>query len=90
MILRIKMAFNPLVVILKKNKLIEPNYIDWKKNLDIVLTAEEYNFVLTKVCPQQPSEGATNEEIQAYQKWKKANEVTLCYILASMSNILQH
>ena len=56
------MTFNPLVVILKENKLIEPNYIDWKRNLDIVLIAEEYKFVLTEVCPQQPSEGATDEE----------------------------
>ena len=43
------MTFNPLVVILKKKTLIGPNYIDWKRNLDIVLTAEEYKFVLTEV-----------------------------------------
>ena len=66
MILRIKMAFNPLVVILKENKLIGPNYIDWKRNLDIVLTAEEYKFVLTEVCPPEPGEGATDEETRAY------------------------
>ena len=46
------MAFNPLAVILKENKLIGPNYIYWKRNLDIVLTAEEYKFMLTEVCPQ--------------------------------------
>ena len=56
------MAFNPLAVILKENKLIRPNYIDWKRNLDIVLTAEEYKFVLTEVCSQQTSEEATDEE----------------------------
>ena len=44
-------SFNPLFVILKENKLTSPNYIDWKKNLNIVLTAEEYKFVLTDVCP---------------------------------------
>ena len=27
-VLKIKMAFNPLVIILKENKLIGPNYID--------------------------------------------------------------
>ena len=47
MILRIKIAFNSLVVILKENKLIEPNCIDWKRYLDIVLTMEEYKFVLS-------------------------------------------
>ena len=40
-------SFNPLAIILKENKLTEPNYIDSKMNLDIVLTAEEYKFVLT-------------------------------------------
>ena len=36
------MAFNPLDIILKENKLDGTNYIDWKRNLDIVLTAEDY------------------------------------------------
>ncbi|XP_057490937.1 uncharacterized protein LOC130776700 [Actinidia eriantha] len=59
-------------------------------NLDIVLTVEEYKFVLTEVCPQQLGEGATDEETQAYQKCKKVDEMMQCYILASVSNVLQH
>ena len=43
------MTFNPLAIILKENKLIGPNYIDGKRNLNIVLTADEYKFVLTDV-----------------------------------------
>ena len=62
-------SFNPLVVILKENKLTGPNYIDWKRNLDIVLIAEEYKFLLTQDCPMQPHEGATDEETQAHRKW---------------------
>ncbi|XP_057954095.1 uncharacterized protein LOC131148409 [Malania oleifera] len=84
------MVFNPLVVILKENKLVEPNYIDWKRNLNIILTVEEYKYVLVEVCPQKPSERATDEETQAYRKWIKADEMVRCYILASMSNVLQH
>ncbi|XP_057953944.1 uncharacterized protein LOC131148234 [Malania oleifera] len=83
------MAFNPLVIILKENKLVGPNYIDWKRNLNIVLTTKKYKCVLVKVCPQKPSEGATNEETQAYRKWIKADKILRCYILASMSNVLQ-
>jgi hypothetical protein len=83
-------SFNPLAVILKENKLTGPNYIDWKRNLDIVLTAEEYKFVLYEICPEQPGEGATEQETQAYRKWIKADEMARCYILASMSNVLQH
>ncbi|XP_057953940.1 uncharacterized protein LOC131148231 [Malania oleifera] len=42
------MAFNPLAILLKENKLVGPNYIDWKRNLDIVLTAKEYKCVLVE------------------------------------------
>ncbi|XP_057950969.1 uncharacterized protein LOC131145802 [Malania oleifera] len=42
------MAFNPLVVILKEKKLVGRNYIDWKRNLDIVLTAKEYKHLLAE------------------------------------------
>ena len=44
-------SFNPLFIILKENKLIGPNYINQKRNLNLVLIAEEYKFVLTNVCP---------------------------------------
>ncbi|XP_057982385.1 uncharacterized protein LOC131167607 [Malania oleifera] len=57
--------------------------------MDIVLTTEEYKYVLVEVCQQKPGERATDEETQAYRKWIKADEMVQCYILASMSNILQ-
>ena len=84
------MAFNPLAVILKENKLDGTNYIDWKRNLDIVLIAEDYKFVLTDLCLPKPHEGATEQEAKPYKNWVKADEMSWCYILASMSNILQH
>ena len=43
-------SFNPLVFILKENKLTGPNYIDWKRNLNLVLTAQEYKSVLTNIA----------------------------------------
>ncbi|KAG8634407.1 hypothetical protein MANES_17G029910v8 [Manihot esculenta] len=73
-------SFNLLANILTQNKLEGPNYVDWKTNLDILLTAEEYKFVLSQVCPEKPSEGASEE----------ADEMVRCYILTSMSNVLQH
>ncbi|KAG8661844.1 hypothetical protein MANES_01G044150v8 [Manihot esculenta] len=51
---------------------------------------EEYKFVLSDVCPKKPSEGASEEVTKAYQKWVKADEKARCYIMASMSNVLQH
>nr|XP_018628024.1 uncharacterized protein LOC108946039 [Nicotiana tomentosiformis] len=59
-------------------------------NLDIDLTAESYKFVITEEYPQKPDEDATDDQVKAYDKWVKADEMTRCYILASMANILQH
>ena len=58
--------------------------------MNIVLTAEEYKYVLIEACPPEPGERETNEETQAYRKWKKTDKVARYYILASMSNVLQH
>ena len=42
------------------------------------------------MCPPPPDSDSSKEEVEAYQKWRKVDEMTQCYILASMSNILQH
>ena len=55
-------SFSPLVTILNQNKLTRSNYIDWKRNLDIVLTAKEHKYVLTQPCPSFPSLDALPEE----------------------------
>nr|XP_016514473.1 PREDICTED: uncharacterized protein LOC107831238 [Nicotiana tabacum] len=83
-------SFNPLTSILNQNKLEGPNYVDWKRNLDIVLTAESYKFVITEECPEKPDEDATDDQVKAYDKWVKVDEMIRCYILASMANVLQH
>ena len=65
------------------------NYVDWKRNLDIVLTAENHKMVLTKPCPMDPIEESDPADKEAYASWKRSDEVARCYILASMSNVLQ-
>lgn len=47
-----KDSFSPLMSILHENKLTGPNYVDWKRNLDILLTAENYKYVLIENCPK--------------------------------------
>ncbi|XP_042051502.1 uncharacterized protein LOC121796788 [Salvia splendens] len=79
------MSFNPLSAILKEHKLEGHNYIVWKQNLDIVLTAEEYKYVLTTECPPEPAANASAAVKETYRKWCKANEMAKCYMLASMS-----
>ena len=75
--------------ILKDNKLTGTNYVDWKRNLNLVLTVEDCAFVLTEICPSPPDSISTLEEDAAYHKWQKADKMARCYILASMSNVLQ-
>ena len=82
-------SFNPLSIIQKDNKLTGTNYINWKRNLNLVLTVEDCAFVLTEVCPSPPDSISTLEEDAAYHKWQKADKLDKCYILASMSNVLQ-
>jgi mRNA-degrading endonuclease HigB of HigAB toxin-antitoxin module len=43
-------SFNPFATILYQNKLVGPNYIDWKRNLDIVITIEGHKYVLSQPC----------------------------------------
>ena len=57
--------------------------------MDIVLTTEGYKFVLTQPCPNLPGASAPPEELAAYERWTKANEMTICYILASIDGVLQ-
>ena len=82
-------SFSPLVAILNQNKLIGSNYVDWKRNLDIVLTAKEHKYVLSQPCPNFPSLDAPPEKKQRYDHWQKSNEMAKYYILASIS-ILHH
>ncbi|XP_042027116.1 uncharacterized protein LOC121774281 [Salvia splendens] len=84
------MSFNPLSAILKEHKLEGHNYIAWKQNLDIVLTAEEYKYVLTTECPPVSAENASAAAKETYRKWCKSNEMAKSNMLASMSTVLQH
>ncbi|KAK4716291.1 hypothetical protein R3W88_014629 [Solanum pinnatisectum] len=81
--------FNPLSFILNHYKLECPNYMDWKRNLDIVLTSEGFKYDFVEECSIKPAD-ATDEEIKIYEKWVKTNEMARCYILTSISNVLQH
>ena len=66
---KIMASFSPLVAILNQNKLTGSNYDDWKRNLDIFLTAKEHKYVLTKPCPNFPSLDAPLEEKHRYDRW---------------------
>ena len=83
-------SFNPLSAILNQNKLNGQNYVDWKRNLDIVLTADGHKFVLTTPKPSEPTPDTSKEDKENFDKWVKANDMAKCYILASVSNVIHH
>ena len=82
-------TFNPLTIILSQNKLYRHNYVEWNQNLNIMLTSKGYKFGLSRPCPDLPGASAPPEELAAYERWTKANEMTRCYILASIDGVLQ-
>ena len=61
-------TFSPLASILTQNKLTENNFIDWKRNLDIVLTAEDHTYVLTTLCPEESTAGAMVAARREFEK----------------------
>ena len=53
--------------ILDANKLTRPNYVDWLKNLRIVLTQEKISYILDTPAPNTIEEDASEEEKAIYK-----------------------
>ncbi|KAL5571278.1 hypothetical protein UlMin_020875 [Ulmus minor] len=83
------MAQGSLCSILNQNKLTRDNFADWKRNLLIVLSFEKHKYVLEKYCPPIPKENASYEESMAFDNLVNSNEITRCYMMASMNSVLQ-
>ena len=71
------------------NKLTEPNFLDWLRNLRIVLKAERIAYVLDEPLPQSLAVDASEEVHSAYQKHLADSEIVGCIMVASMSPELQ-
>ena len=56
--------------ILDSNKLIDPNYVDWLRNLKIVLTQEKLSYIFDISEPQEDRDDTTEEEVFTYRMWK--------------------
>lgn len=69
-----------------KNQLVEEKYFDWKRNL---LTVERYKFVLSELCPITPTNGSAISHKASYEEWCYSDKIANCYILVSMSIVLQ-
>ena len=66
------MSLNHLSTILSSNKLENENYVDSKRNLDIILTVNKHKWVLTTPCPQTDDD-STQEEKDALAAWLRSD-----------------
>ena len=53
------MSYNSINLILITNKSIKPNYVNWKRNLDILLTLEELKLATQEIAPFTFNEHST-------------------------------
>ena len=75
--------------ILDANKLIGANFMDWLRNLRIVLKAERITYVLDGPLPESLDINAYDEDQKAYKKPLDDNVIATCIMLATMSSELQ-
>ena len=74
--------------ILDANKLIGPNYVDWLRNLKIVLSQEKLSSIFDAPTLEPLGEDALEEEKTTYKMWKNDSLTVKCIMLASMTNEL--
>ncbi|XP_017970414.1 PREDICTED: uncharacterized protein LOC108660668 [Theobroma cacao] len=75
--------------ILDANKLISPNFIDWFRNIKILLKEEKKAYVQDDPILEEPSDDATNEEKEAYIIYIDDLDQATYVMLASMAPNLQ-
>ena len=75
--------------ILDANKLTGPNYVDWLRNLKIVLSQERISYILDTPTLEPLREDASQEDKTTYNTWQNDSLTVKCIMLASMTNELQ-
>ena len=62
-----------------------PNFLDWFRNLKIVLRAKKIAYVLNRKLIQSLPVDASDSDQSAYHKHIVDSEITSCIMLASMT-----
>ena len=75
--------------VLEKDKLTGTNFLDWFRNLRIVLKQERKLYVLDEPLPEEPADNAPRAENNAYEKHHNDFIDVACLMLATMSSELQ-
>ena len=69
--------------ILDANKLSSANFMDWIRNLRIVLKGERITYVLDIPLLVSPTVDASDEDHMEYQNHLDDNVISICIMLAS-------
>ncbi|KAL6565027.1 hypothetical protein OROMI_016477 [Orobanche minor] len=80
---------NSLRSILDKEKLSGTNYLDWSRNLRIVLKAEKKQYILENPILDEPESTATIAQKDAYNKHVNDSLDVTCLMLATTNSELQ-
>ena len=75
--------------ILEREKLNGTNFIDWFRNLRIVLKQEKKEYILEGPYPEEPSADAPRAKKNAYEKHCNEAVDVHCLMLATMNSELQ-
>ena len=75
--------------VLEKDKLNGSNFIDWSRNLRIVLKQKKKLEVLEQPLPAELARNATAAQREAFEKKRNDSNDVTCLMLATMSPELQ-
>ena len=67
----------------------DSNYMDWVRNLRIILIATQKNYVLEAPLGDKPAAGATPDVMNVYQSKVDDYSIVLCAMLYSLELGLQ-
>ena len=76
-------------LILERDKLNGSNYLDWSRNLRLVLKQEKRLYVLDSRLPLEPARNATAAQKETYETKKSDSNYVTCLMLATMVPDLQ-
>ena len=75
--------------ILEKDKLNGTNFLDWERNLRIVLRHERKEYILDQPIPVEPAATTPRAQKDAYSKHRSDSTDVTCIMLGCMKSELQ-
>ena len=76
---------NPLSIIFDNNRLTGPNFINWLRNLKVILASEKILYMIEQGLPRSLPENASQKEHEVLSKWKDDDMQARCIMWASMT-----